>query len=51
MGAITDDRDLAAHPDTVAGGSADPVGVQIMDPVIIIAAAIIIMVEIYIRLL
>ena len=51
MGAITDDGDLAVHPDTVAGGSADPVGVQIMDPVIIAAALIIIAVEMYIRLL
>ena len=45
MGGTTDDSGLAVDPDTVVCGSLDPVGVQIVDPVIIIA------VEMYIRLL
>ena len=51
MGGTTDDGDLAVDPDPVVCGSADPVGVQIVDPVIIIAAVIIMAVEVYIRLL
>ncbi len=51
MGVITDDRDLAVDPDLVVCGSTNPVGVQIVDPVIIVAALIIIAVEVYIRLL
>ena len=51
MGGTTDDGDLAVHTDTVLFGSLDPVGVQIVDPVIIVAALIIIAVEMYIRLL
>ena len=51
MGGTTDDGGLAVDPDTVVCGSLDPVGVQIVDPVIIVAAVIIIAVEMYIRLL
>jgi len=45
MGGTTDGGGLAVDPDPVVCGSANPVGVQIVDPVIIIA------VEMYIRLL
>jgi len=51
MGGTTDDSGLAVDPDTVVCGSADPVGVQIVDPVIIVAALIIIAAEVWIRLL
>jgi hypothetical protein len=51
MGGTTDDGDLGVHTDTVVCGSLDPVGVQIVDPVIIVAAVIIIAVEVWIRLL
>jgi len=51
MGGTTDDGGLAVDPDTVVCGSLDPVGVQIVDPVIIVAAVIIIAVEVWIRLL
>ena len=51
MGGTTSGRVLAVDPDTVVCGSLDPVGVQIVDPVIIVAALIIIAVEVWIRLL
>ncbi len=51
MGGTTDGGGLAVDPDTVVCGSLDPVGVQIVDPVIVIAAVIIIAVEVWILLL